>query len=74
MDLNKSYFQHQMCLMQARASISRLERTRHLAKAGAISNRIRDYQLPKGAGAASYWLRNMDPWAFESAPVTGSRE
>lgn len=60
MDLNHLYSQHQLSLMRAGASTSRLTRTKHFAAAGLVANRIRNYQLVKGAGAAAGWLRSMD--------------
>lgn len=59
MDLNLLYSQHQGSLMSASAATSRLARTRHLAAAGLLANRIRNYQLAKGAAAAASWLGAM---------------
>jgi hypothetical protein len=56
MDLNLLYSQHQGSLMSAAATTSRLARTKHLAAAGMFANRIRNYQLAKGAAAAAGWL------------------
>lgn len=56
MDLNLLYSQHQAALMSASVTISRLARTRHIAAAGMFANRIRNYQLAKGAAAAAGWL------------------
>ena len=56
MDLNRLYSQHQGSLMSAAATPSSVARTRHLAAAGVAANRIRNYQLVKGAAAASGWL------------------
>lgn len=56
MDLNLLYSQHQGSLMSAAATTSRLARTKHLAAAGLFANRIRNYQLAKGAAAAEGWL------------------
>jgi hypothetical protein len=57
MDLNLLYSQHQGSLMSAAETTSRLARTKHLAAAGMVANRIRNYQLAKGAAAAAGWLR-----------------
>ncbi|MDE2403088.1 MAG: hypothetical protein KGM17_00040 [Sphingomonadales bacterium] len=59
MDLNFQYSEHQRSLMRASRSDSRLTRARHLAAAGVIANRIRDYQLRQGAAASSGWLDSM---------------
>lgn len=56
MDINLLYSQHQGSLMSAAATTSRLARTKHLAAAGVFANRIRNYQLAKGAAAAGGWL------------------
>lgn len=56
MDLNLLYSRHQGALMSAAATTSRLARTRHLAAAGMFANRIGNYQLSKGAAAATRWL------------------
>lgn len=56
MDLNFLYSQHQGSLMSAAATTSRLARTRHLAAADMFADRIGNYQLSKGAGAAAGWL------------------
>jgi len=60
MDLNHLYSQHQLSVMHAAATPSRLARTKHLAAAGSFANRIRDYQLSIGAASSSGWLRSMD--------------
>lgn len=60
MDLNLLYSQHQIWLMRAAAATSRLRRTKDLAAAGAVANRIRNYQLAKGAAASAGWLRSME--------------
>lgn len=60
MDLNHLYSQHQLSLMRANATTSRLLRTRHLAAAGVAANRIRNYQLAQGAAAAAGWFRKME--------------
>lgn len=60
MDLNSLYSQHQLSLMQAVATSSRLLRTRHLAAAGALANRIQIYQTAKGAAAARGWLHDSE--------------
>jgi len=52
MDLNLQYFKHQLSLMQAAETPSRLRRTLHLAAAGAAANPIRNFQLAAGARAA----------------------
>lgn len=57
MDLNLLYAQHQGSLMSAAETTSRLARTKHIAAAGVFANRIRNYQLTKGAVAAAGWLR-----------------
>lgn len=60
MDLNLLYQQHQRSLMRAGATPSRLAQTRHLAMAGALANRIRNYQLGLGANAAQDWQHALD--------------
>lgn len=60
MDLNLFYFQHQLSLMQAASASSRLLRTRHLAAAATLANRIQIYQASKGATAAPEWLRDNE--------------
>lgn len=60
MDLNQLYSQHQHSIMRAAATPSRLARTRYLAAAGALANRIRNYQLSVGAAASSGWLHSME--------------
>jgi hypothetical protein len=60
MDLNHLYSQHQLSLIRAKATTSRLLRTRHLAAAGVAANRIRNYQLAKGAAAAAGWFRSSE--------------
>lgn len=57
MDLNLLYTQHQGSLMSAAAATSQLARARHLAAAEAFADRIRKYQLSRGASAAAGWLR-----------------
>jgi hypothetical protein len=58
MDLNDLYSRHQISMMRARATASRLDRTKHLAAAGLFAHRIHNYQLAKGAGAAAGWLED----------------
>lgn len=60
MDLNLLYQQHQYSLMSAMATTGRPAQTRHLATAGVLANRIRNYQLALGAGAAQDWQRVLD--------------
>lgn len=60
MDLNHLYSQHQLALMRAVATTSRLARTKHLAAAGAFANRIRNYQVSVGAAASAGWLRSRE--------------
>lgn len=60
MDLNHYYYQHQISIMRAGTAASRLARTRHLAAAGALANRIRNYQLALGASASTGWLSSMN--------------
>ena len=74
MDLNLQYFKHQLSLMQAAETPSRLRRTLHLAAAGAAANRIRNFQLAAGARAAGGWAASTDdcdrsaltPWSCSS--------
>jgi len=60
MDLNALYSQHQLSLMQAASTTSRLARTRYLAAAEMLANRIQIYQAAKGAAAAPGWLRAIE--------------
>lgn len=60
MDLNLLYSQHQGALMRASATTSRLCQARYLAAAGALADRIGDYQRRNGAPAAAGWVRNAD--------------
>lgn len=55
MDLNHLYHQHQLSTMRADAAPSRMVRTRHLAAAGSVANRIRNYQIALGADASAGW-------------------
>jgi hypothetical protein len=72
MDLNLLYSQHQISLIRAATTISRLARTRHLAAADLVANRIQEYQLANGAAAEAGWLRNLEnpgcPGAMASCP------
>jgi hypothetical protein len=56
MDLNHLYSQHQLSVMRADASTSRVDRAEHLANAALFASRIGGYQFAKGAGAATEWL------------------
>lgn len=56
MDLNRQYFEHQLSLMRANGSATRLARTRHLAAAGVTANKISEHQLGIGAAAANGWV------------------
>ena len=60
MDLNHLYSQHQLLLMRAKATTSRLSRTKHLAAASVAANQIRTYQLAKGAAAAAGWFGSLE--------------
>jgi hypothetical protein len=60
MDLNLQYFKHQLSLLQAAETPSRLRRTLHLAAAGSAANRIRNFQLAAGAPAATGWMASME--------------
>lgn len=71
MDLNKLYSQHQLSLMRADATDSRLNRTRHLAEAGLFAHRIGTYQHANGATAASGWLRSPKPHARPARATLG---
>lgn len=57
MDLNYLYSQHQLSLMRAACTTSRLARTKHLAAAGLFANRISNYQTAQGAAASASWRR-----------------
>lgn len=61
MDLNFLYFHHQLSVMQSASAPSCLARTRCLAAAEALANRIQIYQAAKGALAAPGWLRAIEP-------------
>lgn len=52
MDLNLQYFKHQLSMVQASETLSRLRPTLHLAAAGAAANWIRNFQLAAGERAA----------------------
>jgi hypothetical protein len=56
MDLNHLYSQHQLSVMRAKASTSRVDRAEHLAKAEQFACRIGSYQFARGAAAAAGWL------------------
>ncbi len=71
MDLNHLYSQHQVSLMSAAATTSRLARTRHMAAAGVFGDRIRNYQLSIGAPAASGWLHRMETSERCADPAAG---
>ncbi len=60
MDLNHLYSEHQIAVMRASASTSRLARTRHLAAAGVFAHHIGTYQRTIGAPAASGWRSGSD--------------
>jgi hypothetical protein len=74
MDLNLHYFNHQLSLLRAAETPSRLRRTLHLAAAGSAANRIRNFQLAAGAPAAASWVPGMEdrdhftisPWSCSS--------
>jgi len=74
MDLNLQYFKHQVSLLQAAETPSRLRRTLHLAAAGSAANRIHNFQLAAGAPAAAGWVASMkscdhfavSPWSCSS--------
>lgn len=55
MDLNHLYSEHQIALMRAAGSTGHLARTGYLAAADLIGDRIRRYQLLRGAAASSGW-------------------
>lgn len=56
MDLNHSYSEHQIALIRAGSATSSRSRDKHLSAAKLIGDRIRHYQLAKGASASSGWL------------------
>jgi hypothetical protein len=60
MDLNHLYSQHQISIMRAAGTPSRLDRTSYLATAGSFAKRIRNYQLEIGAPAFAGWPRGAD--------------
>lgn len=60
MDLNFLYSQHQLSMMRAGGTRSRLARTRHLEAAGAFAHRIQTYQHSLGAAASAGWRRSTD--------------
>ena len=74
MDLNLQYFKHQVSLLQAAETPSRLRRTLHLAAASSAANRIRNFQVAAGAPAAAGWVARMEncdqfaanPWSCSS--------
>jgi hypothetical protein len=61
MDLNHLYSQHQLAIMCAAGASSRLAKTKYLATAELLAFRIGNYQLSKGAAAASSWLCEIEP-------------
>ena len=63
MDLNFLYSQHQFSLMSAAAATDCGTREKYMIAARSLGSRIRDYQLSKGAPAASTWNRN---WLLET--------
>lgn len=71
MDLNLLYSEHQRFLIRASGASDRLQRTRHLAAAESLANRIRDHQLICGAAAASGWLRAMNNLDHRAGPFPG---
>ena len=71
MDLNHLYSQHQLSLMRADATTSRLARTKYLAAAGLFASRIRNYQLAKGADAAAGWPCRMEHFERPAATALG---
>ena len=71
MDLNDLYSQHQILLMRAGATPSRLARTKCFAAAGACANRILAYQRSIGAAASVGWLRSRETPDWSAAnPMT----
>jgi hypothetical protein len=71
MDLNFLYSQHQLSLMRAGATPSRLARTKYFAAAGAFANRILAYQHSIGANASVGWLRSRETPDWSAAnPMT----
>jgi hypothetical protein len=60
MDLNHLYSHHQLSLIRAKATTSRLLRTKHLAAASVAASQIRNYQLATGAAAAAGWFCNLE--------------
>ena len=74
MDINLQYFKHQVSVLQAAETSSRLRRMLHLAAAGSVANRIRNFQLAAGAPAAAGWVASMEscdhfaasPWSCSS--------
>jgi len=57
MDLNLSYFQHQIALIRAANTASAPERWRHLGDASGIARRIGNFQLTQGAAAGAAWCK-----------------
>ncbi|MBK6801757.1 hypothetical protein [Novosphingobium sp.] len=55
MDLNESYHQHQIAVMNAAAATSRPRRERMLDRARGIALDIARFQHGAGAGAAAMW-------------------
>jgi len=71
MDLNDLYSQHQLSLMRADATPSRLARTKHFATAGAFANKVLAYQRSIGAAASGGWLRSRETPDWSAAnPMT----
>lgn len=55
MDLNRTYFEHQLATMQASSALCHDSRARHQADADGIGRRIRRFQQAIGAAAAESW-------------------
>ena len=72
MDLNYLYSQHQFSLMSAAAATNCGAREKYMITARTLGSRFRDYQLSKGAPAASSWNINWLPEAFGGCKPTPS--
>jgi hypothetical protein len=72
MDLNFSYFQHQISLMRAAGSKCSLLRTKFLSAADDLANQIGTYQRSKGATAAGGWLRISEDSNPQAGPKPAS--
>lgn len=55
MDLNRTYFEHQLATMQASSALCHNTRARHQAEADSIGRRIGLFQRTIGAAAAESW-------------------